>query len=284
MTLRLNSGAVVVDESVKFQIHTIIQTLDFAASRRYGKADFRILKRLPSLRTQLITFTTQPNINWIWHRTRRLSIWGRDWKLNLQNGWAMWCLYIVSRMVLNSTVVLQDSPRCHCKCSLQWRHNGRDSVSNHQSHDCLLNRLFRCRSRKTSKLRPTGLCAGNSPGTGEFPAQIASYAENVSIWWRHHDYVTHNAKSTALLVIICLDALWQKINEQQHKTSHVFVLCCILWFFSFLYKSSLPSFRQQGPLYCHWLQSCDCPQLVRNTKILSGWTPRIHSELLLTPK
>ena len=46
---------------------------------------------------------------------------------------------------------------------LQWRYNGRDSVSNHQHHDCLLNRLFRCRSKKTSKLRVTGLCAGNSP-------------------------------------------------------------------------------------------------------------------------
>ena len=31
----------------------------------------------------------------------------------------------------------------------------------------------------------TGLCAGNSPGTGEFPAQMASNAENVSIWWRY---------------------------------------------------------------------------------------------------
>ena len=41
--------------------------------------------------------------------------------------------------------------------------------------------------RKTSKLRVTGLCEGNSPVTGEFPAQRASYAENVSIWWRHHD-------------------------------------------------------------------------------------------------
>ena len=39
--------------------------------------------------------------------------------------------------------------------------------------------------RKTSKLRVTGLCAGNSPVTGEFPAQMASNAENVSIWWRH---------------------------------------------------------------------------------------------------
>ena len=62
-------------------------------------------------------------------------------------------------------------------CSLPWRHNGRDSVSNHQPHDYLLNRLFRRRSKKTSKLGITGLCAGNSPGTGEFSAQMASYAE-----------------------------------------------------------------------------------------------------------
>ena len=70
--------------------------------------------------------------------------------------------------------------------TLRWRQNGRDSVSNHQPHDCLLNRLLRRRSKKTSKLRVTGLCGGNSPGTGEFPAQMASYMENVSIWWRHH--------------------------------------------------------------------------------------------------
>ena len=71
--------------------------------------------------------------------------------------------------------------------TLQWRHNGRDSVSNHQPRECLLNRLIRCRSKKTSKLRVTVLCAGNSPETGEFPAQRASNAENVSIWWRHHE-------------------------------------------------------------------------------------------------
>ena len=70
--------------------------------------------------------------------------------------------------------------------ALRWRHNGRHSVSNHQPHDCLLNRLFRPRSKKTSKLRVTGLCVGNSPGTGELPAQMASNAENVSLWWRHH--------------------------------------------------------------------------------------------------
>ena len=71
-------------------------------------------------------------------------------------------------------------------CALRWRHNERDSVSNHQPRDGLLSCLFRRRSKKTSKLRVTGLCVGNSPGTGEFPAQMASNAENVSIWWRHH--------------------------------------------------------------------------------------------------
>ena len=70
---------------------------------------------------------------------------------------------------------------------LRWRHNDHAGVSNHQPHGCLLNRLFRRKSKKTSKLRVTGLCAGNSPGTGEFPAQMASNAENFSIWWRHHD-------------------------------------------------------------------------------------------------
>ena len=59
-------------------------------------------------------------------------------------------------------------------------------VSNHQPHGCLFNCLFRHRSKNTSKLRITGLCAGNLPVTGEFPAQRTSYAENVSIWW-HHD-------------------------------------------------------------------------------------------------
>ena len=48
-------------------------------------------------------------------------------------------------------------------CTLYWRHSGRDGVSDHRRLDCLLNPLFRRRSKKTSKLRVTGLCGGNSP-------------------------------------------------------------------------------------------------------------------------
>ena len=77
--------------------------------------------------------------------------------------------------------------------SLQWRHNERDGVSSHQSHDCLLvYRLIKAQIKETSKLRVTGHCDGNSPVTGEFPAQRASNAENVSICWRHHDWLCSN--------------------------------------------------------------------------------------------
>ena len=80
---------------------------------------------------------------------------------------------------------------CWCSVtSLQWRHDEHDGVSNHQPYECLLNRLFRRRSKKTSKLRVTGLCKGKSPVTGEFPTQRARNAENIFIggvimllWW-----------------------------------------------------------------------------------------------------
>ena len=89
--------------------------------------------------------------------------------------WVIWGLCILIKYVMKFIF------------TSQWRHDGRDSVSNHQPHDCSLNRLFRRRSKKTSKLRVTGLYKRNSMKNGEFPAQMASYAENVSIWWRHHD-------------------------------------------------------------------------------------------------
>ena len=73
--------------------------------------------------------------------------------------------------------------------TLQWHHNKHDGVSNHQPHDCLLNR-----TKKTSKLRVTGLCGVDSKVTGEFPAQMARNTENVSFFsvqnWHVHKYNT----------------------------------------------------------------------------------------------
>ena len=91
---------------------------------------------------------------------------------------------------------------------LHWRHNERGGVSDHQPHDCLLSRLFRRRSKKTSNLHVTGLCVGNSPVTGEFPAQRASNSENVSIWWRHHDpYDKWNCAFVKTLRVTFINAL-----------------------------------------------------------------------------
>ena len=53
--------------------------------------------------------------------------------------------------------------------TLHWRYNDQDGVSNHQPHGCLLNRLFRRRSKKTSKLRVTGLRVRNPPGPVNSP-------------------------------------------------------------------------------------------------------------------
>ena len=101
---------------------------------------------------------------------------------------------------------------------LQWRHNGHDSVSKHQPHDCLHNHLFRRRSKKTSKLHVTGLCAGNSTVTSEFPAQMASNAENVSIWWRHHVMLLfeapHPMPMSAITGCKLANLGWNKIESQ----------------------------------------------------------------------
>ena len=103
---------------------------------------------------------------------------------------------------------------------IRWHHNGRDGVSNHQPHDCLLNRLFGRRSKKTSKLRVTGLCVGNSPGIGKFPAQMASNSENVSIWWRHHVHLNAHWQ------IFTLQSLWWRPpSDKQHM---VFFNVCLL--------------------------------------------------------
>ena len=78
----------------------------------------------------------------------------------------------LSYIIKESVVIVLLSYRSWCSgwnTTSQWRHNDHDGVKNHQPHGCLFNRLFRHRSKKTSKLRVTGLCAGNSPGPVNSP-------------------------------------------------------------------------------------------------------------------
>ena len=140
----------------------------------------------------------------IWHRPSNANLWRClccqfkgaveqmiEFSMILNVMALMWRFQAGTSSVIKRSTFYPSGP-----FSLLCRHNGRDGVSNHQSHDCLLNRSFRRRSKKTLKLRVTGLSAGNSPVTGEYPAQMASNVENASIWWRQHvltwsDYIEY---------------------------------------------------------------------------------------------
>ena len=75
----------------------------------------------------------------------------------------------------------------------------------------LLNHLFRRRSKEASKLRVTCLCDGNSPVTGELPAQRASNAEKFSFhdvmmisWW-----------------LMCISGITSHIGTFVHQNLHI---------------------------------------------------------------
>ena len=82
--------------------------------------------------------------------------------------------------VYTNITAVGNSP-CH---SLQWCHNEGDS--NHQPHDCLLNRLFKARIKENIKTPCHWPLWEKSTGERWIPPTRASNGENVSIWWCHH--------------------------------------------------------------------------------------------------
>ena len=102
----------------------------------------------------------------------------------------------------------------------------------------------RRRSKKTSKLRVTGLCEGNSPGTGEFPAQMASNTENVSIWWCHHEWYR------TLFYIL---AIWRcRKNFSQWQRSFHWKLCSnwLKWKKHILFCNLYDTCRWPSTVWC----------------------------------
>ena len=89
---------------------------------------------------------------------------------------------LVCQSSLTATVMESNILNClGGHCSLQWRHNEHDGVSNHQPHDCLLNRLFKAQIKENIKApRHWPLC-GEFTGHRWIPAQRTSNAENVSM-------------------------------------------------------------------------------------------------------
>ena len=173
------------------------------------------------------------------------------------------------------------------RISLEWRHNDHDGVSNNRPHDCLLNRLFRRRSKKTSKLCVTGLCARNSLVTGEFPAQRNSNADFLSIWWRHHvgpqrnkpisqipqsiRQISHNA--SFLLTKWCIvryetGALWDLCTRSTDYT------CYRTWRGTWVVSSVMGAERyalfthKQRLMNYQWMQDKSCVYQIRNLAII----------------
>ena len=105
----------------------------------------------------------------VWHNRRQFVIWNY-----LNQWWPSLLTHIcVTRSRENVDIVLLDfaflSLHHHIYTALHWRHNESDNVSNHQRLDCLLNRLFRHRSKKISKLHVPGLCEWKPQMTGGSP-------------------------------------------------------------------------------------------------------------------
>ena len=100
--------------------------------------------------------------------------------------------------------------------TLQWRHNGRDSVSNHQPYVCLINSLFKRRSRKHQSSASLAFVR-RIHRSGEFPAQMASDAVNVSIWWRHHEETS--------MVFNRIAQLCNSFTVTSHKSPTTGLLC-----------------------------------------------------------
>ena len=96
--------------------------------------------------------------------------------------------------------------------TLRWRSIRHGGVSNRQPHLTIVYSTVYSGAdqRKHQSSASLAFVRGNSPGTGEFPAQMASNAENISIWWRHHGSMTWSTH----VVILC--------------TFHVLVYACVL--------------------------------------------------------
>ena len=75
-----------------------------------------------------------------------VHIWQILPQLKLRN--SVSCMFLLSSWDEKSLSDLLSQQMVSQSMALRWRHNGRVSVSNHQPHDCLLNRLFRRRSKK----------------------------------------------------------------------------------------------------------------------------------------
>ena len=123
------------------------------------------------------------------------------------------------------------------KVTLYWRHNEHDDVSNHWRLYCLLRHLIRRTSKKTSKLRVTGLCEGNHRWPVDsirkgpltrilFRLMTSSCHGYISVWYTYDGLVQERRNSSALAMELrfsctnpSISGMWR---TAKHWPQHVF--------------------------------------------------------------
>ena len=138
-------------------------------------------------------------------------------------------------------------------------------------------------SKKTSSLCVTGLCAGNSPETGEFPAQKTSNAKNVSIWWRHYGFCMESlGRREETPLIISIRDLRQLIDTIPGYFFPLGLFQCeqyLTWFMIWFITGSKTQVSITVDLsfgeykYCY-KQVCAPPDSIPIYQIWRVWTPR----------
>ena len=102
--------------------------------------------------------------------------------------WYQWKKCCLSWRIIKATRIWRADAVASCSVILLlWRHNGGYGVSNHQPHDSLLNRLFKCRSKKTSKHRVTGLFGGEFTGHRPVTRETFPFDDVIICLWQRRD-------------------------------------------------------------------------------------------------
>ena len=139
--------------------------------------------------------------------------------------------------------------------ALQWRHNGRDSVSNHQPHDCLFNRLFRRRSRKHQSLASLAFVRGIHRWIHRTNGQLRGKCFHLMTWswicatqWRSYAQCRRNVahkshKSRKSISNVSLYGAISKFDQSNRNTlicvvclwllfdgASIYILCLYSWF------------------------------------------------------
>ena len=128
-----------------------------------------------------------------WNKLKQLLINGSKWNICTYDSQFQWIDGQPAQIEYTCILTRHFSPTIprtpsyswsllKCPSVFHWRHNGRCSVSHHQPYDCLLNCLFRRTSKKTSKLRVTGLCVGNSPHKWPITRKMFPFDDVIMYW------------------------------------------------------------------------------------------------------